>query len=892
MNNVSNTSKQKNMFQTIFLILFYVFIVVLIIYFIFINTKNITKNSNKYLKSVEVVGYNLDKDFSENLYDYTVVVEKEKVEITCDTNYDIKGCNETIDLTGKDSYQHEIILNASGQEKKYTINIVKNTNEIQTNQNLKISSIEGNPKTWTNKDVNIKVNAIATNGIDSYSFDGGNTWQKENFKVINQNQILNIIVKDKKGQTTQAKVVKITKIDKEIPQVKLIKSSATNKEIVLTVSIIDSLSGVEKISFNNGSYSNNKNYKVTKTGTYSVQVIDRAGNVSNKSTIKIQDSDFADSSKIEKTYTITFDGNGASTSKNYVSCTTTKDSCQITTPTITKNGSKILGWATTSNATTAKYKVGQKITISKNQKLYAITYKTYTATFDKNGADTINKTSASCKVYNKNTSCSVASPTITRNGATVVGWGTKATDTTVIAKEKGIIALSADKTYYAVTYKTATAIFNKNGADSISKTSASCKAYNKSKVCKVTSPTITKNGSKILGWATANNATTVLASSGGQVSATYTFNQNYYAITSKTFTATFDKNGADSIGASSLSCTAYNSYASCNVKMPTITRSGGTVIGWNTVASATTSSIGVGSTLTLKSNVKYYAITKKTVTATFSNVDDTVAKFSYNTANCTLYNANACSIKFPFVTRNGKTIMGFSTKRMDNNPPYIQGGSTNISNNITFYVRTGTVGGSGIVRVPAGTINVTGIKNAPNNIIVIEYDSSCSSSAQSYATALKTIYNKAPYIFRIHKLFLVSDTTWNNTWSSKSAVGMQHGIAQAQAIDIKCSYFTDYSGREATLVHELAHSMDGYYVLQSGGYMYKNFTTLYNKYNISSSPFSSYSKTSDLEFFAEIYRHYYYTYLSTSNSSYKVTNYPSDVKSKLEQYINSAKTKW
>ena len=78
-------------------------------------------------------------------------------------------------------------------------------------------------------------------------------------------------------------------------------------------------------------------------------------------------------------------------------------------------------------------------------------------------------------------------------------------------------------------------------------------------------------------------------------------------------------------------------------------------------------------------------------------------------------------------------------------------------------------------------------------------------------------------------------------------------VVLVEQVDIKCSYFTDYSGREATLVHELAHSMDGYYVLQSGGYMYKNFTTLYNKYNISSSPFSSYSKTSDLEFFAEIY---------------------------------------
>ncbi|MEI3508601.1 MAG: InlB B-repeat-containing protein [Bacilli bacterium] len=68
-------------------------------------------------------------------------------------------------------------------------------------------------------------------------------------------------------------------------------------------------------------------------------------------------------------------------------------------------------------------------------------------------------------------------------------------------------------------------------------------------------------------------------------------NTTYYAVTKSTsaYTATFNTNGATSVGSSSLSCYRYNGASSCNVTAPSITRSGFTIIGWNTTASATTS---------------------------------------------------------------------------------------------------------------------------------------------------------------------------------------------------------------------------------------------------------------------------------------------------------------
>lgn len=773
-----NARKNKSeIFQNIFYIFVYVFIILVAIYIVNEIIKNNNLSVNKYIKLIGVSGYELDKDFSENEYYYTVMVDEDELEIVCETDYDAKGCWEKINLNGQNSYHHEIVLMAENKETKYILNIQKNeqiadssqsTNnkepqvqepskqEPQTqkpqvqetpkqedsdnkNRKLKILSIEGNPRDWTNRNVRIKVNAESSEGIDSYSFDGGLTWQKESSKTISSNTTLKVMVKDKTGMTTSSREVKVSKIDKVKPTVSLIKSSATNREVTLKATSSDDLSGIEGISFNNNSYSNRDTLKIRSTGTYSVKVKDRAGNVSEVSSISVQKTDFAENrGETKKTYTLTLDANGATISQNSVSCTTTGESCQVTLPTISKNGYNILGWGTSSTSKTAQYKSGEKVTISKNQILYAITY--------------------------------------------------------------------------------------------------------------------------------------------------------------KTLTATFNKNGATSVGSNSLSCTLYNKNTNCTVKMPSITRSGGSVIGWNRAASSDRPTMKVGETLTLNSNVTYYAITYKVIKATYTRdtkETDKVVTLSKSSDNCNLYNTQtACNVTLPSITARGKTIMGiYKSGQSRDNPPYKPTQTVSISSNTTFYARTGTVRGYGIVRNPYGVDEITGIKNAPNQKIIIEYDKECSSTLGSYKTALKNIYNKAPYLFRVNKIFLLNNTNYAKTNSDNpNSVGMQHGIPQGQAIDIKCQYFKDYVSRESTLVHELAHSMDGYYVLQKNTLMNPKFSDLYTKYK-SKSTFSSYSKTNTLEFFAEIYRHYYYTYLSSNNSGYKIV-YPNDVKARLESYINSAKSQW
>ncbi len=69
---------------------------------------------------------------------------------------------------------------------------------------------------WTNGTMTVVVDDDQ-NLIKEYSFDGGNTWQRENKKVYEENCDVEVVVKDQKGLVSNVKVVNVKKIDKEPP---------------------------------------------------------------------------------------------------------------------------------------------------------------------------------------------------------------------------------------------------------------------------------------------------------------------------------------------------------------------------------------------------------------------------------------------------------------------------------------------------------------------------------------------------------------------------------------------------------------------------------------------------------------------------------------------------
>ncbi len=333
-----------------------------------------------------------------------------------------------------------------------------------------------------------------------------------------------------------------------------------------------------------------------------------------------------------------------------------------------------------------------------------------TASFEKNGATSIGDSSLSCYPASGETSCTVVAPTITRSGYTIVGWSTNSNATTSSIQPGDNITLTGNETYYAITKKTVTASWNANGATLSSSTASSCDLYNTASSCEVTAPTITRSGYDIIGWNTSTTATTNNSNyntSTGKL--TLSASGNYYAITRKTLTATWNANESTLSSTSPSSCYLYNTTTTCTVDAPTITAPANTptVVGWNTSATATTNNSNYNTStgkLTLSASGTWFAITKKdavTLTASWNANGATLSSTADKT--CTLavtYNgaaqATSCTVDAPTITApaNTPTVLGYNTSadananhanyNLDNGKLTL----TSALNNQTWYAQT------------------------------------------------------------------------------------------------------------------------------------------------------------------------------------------------------------
>ena len=162
-----------------------------------------------------------------------------------------------------------------------------------------ISSVSGNPTAWTKNNVTLTVTATddvyGVSGIAGYSFDNGSTWQTSKSKAFSANKTVYIKVKDKRGNISAAKTVKITKIDKTAPiisKVELNPTDWTNGNVTVTVTASDAGSDLADLaySFNNGSdwqTGNSKSFDLN-TSSINIKVRDKLGNIATYSGNPVQ----------------------------------------------------------------------------------------------------------------------------------------------------------------------------------------------------------------------------------------------------------------------------------------------------------------------------------------------------------------------------------------------------------------------------------------------------------------------------------------------------------------------------------------------------------------------------------------------------------------------------
>ena len=512
-------------------------------------------------------------------------------------------------------------------------------------------------------------------------------------------------------------------------------------------------------------------------------------------------------------YTVTYDyeTNGGS-SATKTSATVNYGSTIDLTPTATKTGYTFVGWNTNKTATTGLSSLTMG---TSNVTLYAIYKKDVTITFNKNGAASQTNSSGTavsdatvtrnCTMWNTATTCNITSPVITASAATpsVYGYSTAAGTHSSSWDSNTTKAVSSNATYYAQTYKsgkTITITFNKNGAASQTNSSGtavsdatvtrSCNiatTYNGSAQatsCNITSPVITAPTATPSVYGYSTSSSTHSSSWDSNTTKAVSSNGTYYAQTYKsavTYTAKWGSNGATLSSTANKTCTIGATYngtsqgTSCTVTAPTITRSGFTIVGFNTNSGGTTSTLSSGGTLTLTSsnnNSTWYAISSKSVVIKWDANNATISKTQ---DSCTIWNtATSCNITSPTISRTNYFIIGWNTSSSSTTSAWNTSTQKAVSSSATYYAITEL----------ATAVNVTGSTRTLYRSLDAAVEASTSSSTTT--TLLKNI---------TEDVWVVTAVTANVNLNSKTMTGIFVNNNASATITLSGGTITNSSDR-------------------------------------------------------------------------------------------------
>lgn len=376
----------------------------------------------------------------------------------------------------------------------------------------------------------------------------------------------------------------------------------------------------------------------------------------------------------KKTFYLTLNGNGITNDIETLSCTTKSNSCKIKLPTIERENWTFKGWSKDKNSKTEEYLPKEKITLTSDLTLYAITTKNLTLSIineENNNSDTL-----SCTVYNLENDCIITLPNIDSIKTKVRGWSNNKDKNDLLYTSNQEITINENTTLYEVNAKELKVQLLDNDNQKIN--TISCILEPNNNTCKITLPTIKKDGYEIIGWSNTNNSTTALYKEKEEINIKE--NITLYPVTKKDIIYTIYNNGSK-ITSSSVKCTLYNNDKTCTLTLPNIERKGYEILGFGENKNSTKvylpkTEIKTNSSKTL------YAITRKEIKINFSDNNKIIGNSS-----CYLYNEEkSCNIKTPEVTRSGYEFLGWSNTQNSTTPTYTN--NINISNDTTIYTIT------------------------------------------------------------------------------------------------------------------------------------------------------------------------------------------------------------
>lgn len=210
---------------------------------------------------------------------YTDVCRKGLVaDLYCAWTITCKNCGRVIENSDKPALR------------KHTYSVTELGCGKKTSSTAATTEVSVSTREWTNKNVSVSCTVSVNDGSFSlasnpYSFNGG-SFSGTSSCEVSENGNYSFTVKDSQGRTVTDSVT-VSNIDKTAPTVSLSKSTEewTESGLTISASASDDLSGLADapFSFNGGQYGTSGSMNVTTNGTYSVTVMDKAGNTASAS---------------------------------------------------------------------------------------------------------------------------------------------------------------------------------------------------------------------------------------------------------------------------------------------------------------------------------------------------------------------------------------------------------------------------------------------------------------------------------------------------------------------------------------------------------------------------------------------------------------------------------
>ena len=246
--------------------------------------------------------------FDKMTLEYNVTTTEDTVAIKCSAEHKkayTSGCDKRMYLQDE-CVEHTVsVTSQTKQVRKYELKICKQAKEAPI-----IKEVKKTPTTFTSSSVKVEVIAESKNKLheEAYSFDGGMTYQKENYIEVSENKSLEIKVRDEKNNESALLNEEIQNIDTTKPTVLIEGSTKSGEETrsnVLLTAVVnpDTTPSGYKYQWYKGS-SKIKNatkitYNATSSGSYKVVVTTGSNNSSTSKvyTVKIKSTSSGGSSK-------------------------------------------------------------------------------------------------------------------------------------------------------------------------------------------------------------------------------------------------------------------------------------------------------------------------------------------------------------------------------------------------------------------------------------------------------------------------------------------------------------------------------------------------------------------------------------------------------------------